>query len=232
MASQMASLQWARAQVDEVDGQPIMTMYSGPPETPILLVKRMIDVAGATVGLVLLSPLFLLCAIAIRLDSPGPVFFYQERVGRNRHRFRVLKFRTMVTDAEAQQAALEPLNEARGPVFKIEHDPRVTRVGHWLRRTSLDELPQLVNVLRGEMSLVGPRPLPVRDVERIDVRWHRRRFSVKPGITCLWQVQSREPQFDEWIRLDMEYIDNWSLALDLKILVMTIPAVLSGHGAH
>jgi lipopolysaccharide/colanic/teichoic acid biosynthesis glycosyltransferase len=130
------------------------------------------------------------------------------------------------------QAALEPLNEADGPVFKIENDPRVTRIGKWLRRLSLDELPQLVNVLKGEMSLVGPRPLPVRDVSRIDVRWHKRRFSVKPGITCLWQVNSRLPKFDEWIRSDMEYIDNWSLALDLKILVKTIPAVLSGQGAH
>jgi len=137
-----------------------------------------------------------------------------------------------VQTAEAMQHDLEPLNEARGPIFKIERDPRVTRVGHVLRRTSIDELPQLINVLRGDMSLVGPRPLPVRDVERIDVRWHRRRFSVKPGITCLWQVKSREPEFDEWIRLDMEYIDNWSLALDLKILAKTIPAVLSGQGAH
>lgn len=232
LASPMASLAWARALVDDVDGQPIVTVHTGPADSPRLALKRVIDIVGALVGLVLFAPLFLLCAVAIKLDSTGPVLFLQDRVGYNRRRFRVWKFRTMVAAAEAQQAALEPLNEAQGPVFKIEHDPRVTRVGHWLRRTSIDELPQLVNVLMGDMSLVGPRPLPVRDVQRIAVRWHRRRFSVKPGITCLWQVQSRSPEFDEWIRLDMEYIDNWSLALDLKILARTIPAVLSGQGVH
>ena len=232
LASQMASLKWARALVDEVEGQPIVTVYTGPPDSPRLLVKRAVDIVGAAVGLAFFAPLFLLCAIAIALDSRGPVFFLQERVGFGRRRFRVFKFRTMVVDAEALQPALESLNEASGPVFKIAKDPRVTRVGRWLRRTSIDELPQLINVLKGEMSLVGPRPLPVRDVERIDVRWHRRRFSVKPGITCLWQVQSRAPAFDEWIRLDMEYIDNWSLALDFKILAKTIPAVFSGQGAH
>lgn len=232
LATQMASLDWARALVDQIGGQPIVTLYTGPPDSPRLLVKRLIDIVGAAVGLAFFGPLFALCAIAIKLDAPGPVFFQQERVGHNRRRFRVFKFRTMVVDAEALQPELESLNEARGPVFKIEKDPRVTRVGRFLRRTSMDELPQLINVLRGDMSLVGPRPLPVRDVERIDVRWHRRRFSVKPGITCLWQVESREPEFDEWIRLDMAYIDNWSLALDFKILAKTIPAVLLGEGAH
>jgi exopolysaccharide biosynthesis polyprenyl glycosylphosphotransferase len=232
LATQLTALYWARALIDEVDGQPIITVHTGPADTLRLLVKRAVDLFGAAVGLVALSPLFGLCALAIKLESPGPVFFLQDRVGYNRRRFRVFKFRTMVPDAERLQASLEPFNEASGPVFKIEHDPRVTRVGRWLRRTSIDELPQLINVLKGEMSLVGPRPLPVRDVDRIDVRWHRRRFSVKPGITCLWQVESREPEFDEWIRLDMQYIDNWSLALDLKILAKTIPAVLSGQGAH
>jgi exopolysaccharide biosynthesis polyprenyl glycosylphosphotransferase len=232
LASQMASLYWARALIDEIEGQPIVTVYTGPADSPRLVVKRLIDIVGAVVGLVFFGPLFALCAIAIKLDSAGPVFFFQERVGCNRRRFRVFKFRTMVANAEALQQSLEPLNEASGPVFKISRDPRITRVGRWLRRTSIDELPQLINVLKGEMSLVGPRPLPVRDVERIDVRWHRRRFSVKPGITCLWQIESRAPAFDEWIKLDMEYIDNWSLALDLKILAKTIPAVLSGQGAH
>jgi exopolysaccharide biosynthesis polyprenyl glycosylphosphotransferase len=232
LASQIASLFWARALVDEVDGQPILTVHTGPVDTPALVVKRLLDVAGATLGLAFFSPLLLLCALAVKLDSAGAVFFRQERVGFHRRRFRVFKFRTMVANAEALQPGLEGRNEAEGPVFKIRHDPRVTRIGRFLRRTSLDELPQLLNVLRGEMSLVGPRPLPVRDVERIDVRWHRRRFSVKPGITCLWQVESRTPRFDEWIKLDMQYIDNWSLGLDLKILVKTIPAVLSGQGAH
>jgi exopolysaccharide biosynthesis polyprenyl glycosylphosphotransferase len=231
LATQIAALHWARSRLDVVEGQPIITVHSGPLDSPRLLVKRALDVLVAGVALAFAAPIFLLSALAITLDSPGPVFFLQERVGQNRRRFVVRKFRTMAIDAEARQAELEPLNEAQGPVFKIARDPRVTRVGHWLRRTSVDELPQLLNVLAGDMSLVGPRPLPVRDVDRIDVRWHRRRFSVKPGITCLWQVESRQPTFDEWIRLDMKYIDNWSLGLDLKILARTIPAVLSGQGA-
>jgi lipopolysaccharide/colanic/teichoic acid biosynthesis glycosyltransferase len=160
------------------------------------------------------------------------VLFVQERVGLGGRRFRFYKFRTMVPDAERRQADLERLNEAQGPVFKIRSDPRITRVGRIIRQLSLDELPQFLNVLRGDMSLVGPRPLPVRDVLKIDRRAHKRRFSVKPGITCLWQVHGREPSFDEWIKTDMEYIDNWSLGLDLKIMVKTIPAVLTGRGAY
>ena len=164
-----------------------------------------------------------------RLDR---VLFVQDRVGMGGRRFRFFKFRTMVPDAEKQQAAIEHLNESTGPVFKIQKDPRVTRVGEFLRKTSLDELPQLLNVLRGDMSLVGPRPLPVRDVLRMDTRSHKRRFSVKPGITCLWQIDGRVPDFEKWIATDIFYIDNWSLGLDLKILVRTIPAVLSGRGAY
>lgn len=232
VVAHVANLCWAHARVDEIEGQPVLTMYTGEPEALGLVVKRAIDILASTVGLVLLSPVFLVVALLIKLDSPGPVFFAQERVGYNRRRFPAYKFRTMVYGAEKMQAALEPLNEAQGPVFKIANDPRVTRLGKWLRRLSIDEFPQLLNVLKGEMSLVGPRPLPVRDVERIDVRWHKRRFAVKPGITCLWQVNSRQPQFDDWVRSDMEYIDNWSLALDLKILARTIPAVLSGQGAQ
>jgi exopolysaccharide biosynthesis polyprenyl glycosylphosphotransferase len=231
MAS-VGDLTWGRAVIDEVAGNPMLTVFSGPPESFPLLAKRAIDLIGALIGMLVLSPLFLLISLVIRLDSPGPVIFAQERVGYNRRRFRTYKFRTMVADADKLQASLEHLNEASGPVFKIREDPRITRVGSFLRRTSLDELPQLLNVLKGDMSLVGPRPLPVRDVERIDVRWHKRRFSVRPGITCLWQANSRAPEFDQWIKADMEYIDTWSLTLDLKILLRTIPAVLTRQGAH
>lgn len=232
LIAQVASLSWARTVVDSIDGQPVFTMCTGPTDEWRLLVKRTIDVIGATVGLIFLSPLFLVIAVAIKLDSRGPVFFVQERVGYKRRRFRAIKFRTMLAGAEEMQGSLEPLNEATGPVFKIADDPRINRLGKLLRRTSIDELPQLVNVLKGEMSLVGPRPLPLRDVERIDVRWHKRRFSVKPGVTCSWQAARREPNFDEWIQSDMEYIDNWSLGLDFKILAKTIPAVLSARGAQ
>ena len=232
VVAHLAALDWGQASIDTLGEQPVITISTGPPDSLRLVAKRLIDLVGATVGLAVTAPVFLAVALAIKLDSRGPVFFVQERVGLNRRRFPAYKFRTMVTGAEGMQADLEHLNEAEGPVFKIENDPRVTRIGRWLRRLSLDELPQLVNVLLGDMSLVGPRPLPVRDVNLIDVRWHKRRFSVKPGMTCLWQVNSRQPKFDEWIRSDMEYIDNWSLMLDLKILAKTIPAVISCQGAH
>ena len=197
-----------------------------------LLAKRVLDVGLAGLLLLGLAPVFLGVALLIRRDSPGPVFFAQERVGRNKRRFRMHKFRTMVVDAESRLPQLEHLNEADGPNFKLEHDPRVTRVGHFLRRSSLDELPQLWNVLRGEMSLVGPRPLPLRDVEGFEDDRHRRRFSVRPGLTGLWQVSGRnELSFDTWMELDLQYIDAWSLVLDLKLLARTIPAVLSGQGA-
>ncbi len=232
VVAHLAALDWGKASIDTLGEQPVITISSGPPDTLRLVAKRLIDVIGSGLGLLLLAPIIVAIAIAVKLDSGGPIFFVQERVGLNRRRFPAYKFRTMVVDAERLQADLEHLNEAEGPVFKIEQDPRCTRLGRWLRRLSLDEVPQLANVLMGDMSLVGPRPLPVRDVDRIDTRWHRRRFSVKPGITCLWQINSREPKFDDWIRSDMEYIDNWSLTLDLKILAKTIPAVISGQGAH
>jgi exopolysaccharide biosynthesis polyprenyl glycosylphosphotransferase len=232
VVAHLAALDWGRASIDTLGEQPVITISSGPPDTLRLVAKRMMDIVGSGIGLVVLSPVMLAIAIAVKFDSGGPILFVQERVGLNRRRFPAYKFRTMVVDAEKLQPELEHLNEAEGPVFKIEADPRCTRFGRWLRRVSLDELPQLANVFMGDMSLVGPRPLPVRDVDRIDTRWHRRRFSVKPGITCLWQINSREPKFEEWIRSDMEYIDNWSLTLDLKILAKTIPAVISGQGAH
>jgi exopolysaccharide biosynthesis polyprenyl glycosylphosphotransferase len=229
--SRVAELHWGHAVVDSLDGQPVLTVSSGPSAPVALMAKRAIDVVAAAVGLVLLSPLFAVVALIIKCESRGPVFFEQERVGCNHRRFMAFKFRSMVVDAEQRQAALEHDNEAGGPVFKIRADPRITRFGHFLRRSSIDELPQLFNVLLGEMSLVGPRPLPVRDVDRFNVPWHHRRFSVRPGITCLWQAMHRTPEFDPWVRSDLEYIQNWSLALDLKILVQTIPAVVSGRGA-
>jgi lipopolysaccharide/colanic/teichoic acid biosynthesis glycosyltransferase len=174
----------------------------------------------------------LVCAWLVRRSGPGPVLFVQQRYGYNRRQFPMYKFRTMVADAEQRQASLESQNEAAGPVFKIRGDPRITPVGRVLRKTSLDELPQLFNVLKGDMSLVGPRPLPVRDVSRFNEARLMRRFSVRPGITCLWQVNGRsDTNFDRWVQLDLDYIDNWSLTLDAQILVKTVPAVLAGNGA-
>jgi exopolysaccharide biosynthesis polyprenyl glycosylphosphotransferase len=202
------------------------------PDDLRLVVKRGIDVVGAAVGLVLLAPVFLAIATAIKLTSPGPVFFAQTRHGYRKRLFRMYKFRTMVTNAEELLATLEAFNEVSGPVFKIRRDPRITLVGRFLRRTSLDELPQLLNVLRGEMSLVGPRPLPTRDVSKFVEAWPMRRFSVPPGLTCLWQISGRnDVQFGDWMRLDLQYIDSWSLTLDLRILLSTLPAVVRGSGA-
>jgi exopolysaccharide biosynthesis polyprenyl glycosylphosphotransferase len=227
------NLQVAKSYADDLQGIPVMTIQSGPVDGWQLVMKRLIDMLGSAALLLVLAPLFAIVALLIRLDSPGPVFFAQERVGFNKRRFRILKFRTMVIEADKQQELLEHLNEAQGPVFKIKQDPRITRIGAILRRFSIDELPQLVNVFKGEMSLVGPRPLPVRDVDRIDAQWHKRRFSIKPGMTCLWQVNGRSNiGFNEWVRMDLDYIDKWSLGLDLLILAKTIPAVFKGPGAY
>jgi exopolysaccharide biosynthesis polyprenyl glycosylphosphotransferase len=196
------------------------------------VIKRVFDVTAGGLGLIALAPLLAAIALAIRLTSPGPTFFIQERYGLNRRIFRMYKFRTMVANAEALQLALEHLNEAAGPVFKIRDDPRITAVGRFLRRTSLDELPQLINVVMGDMSLVGPRPLPLRDVRHFSEGALMRRFSVRPGLTGLWQVSGRsELGFEDWIRLDLQYIDRWSIGLDLKILLRTVPAVMRGEGA-
>ena len=231
--TQSFDLQVARSYVDELEGLPVVTIRSGPQDDWRLVAKRLIDILVSATLLVVLAPLFALVALLVRMDSPGPVFFTQERIGLNKRRFRLIKFRTMMDGADQQQSQLEHLNEAQGPVFKIKSDPRVTRLGRFLRRCSIDELPQLLNVLRGDMSLVGPRPLPLRDVERIDVSSHKRRFSIKPGITCLWQVNGRSNiGFEDWVRLDLEYIDKWSLGLDAQILLKTIPAVLKGPGAY
>jgi exopolysaccharide biosynthesis polyprenyl glycosylphosphotransferase len=197
-----------------------------------MLVKRAMDLIGGSAGLVLAAPVMLVIAVAIKLSGPGPVIFSQQRFGLNKRRFAMYKFRTMVNGAEALQADLETRNEASGPVFKIRDDPRITRVGRLLRRMSLDELPQLFNVVRGDMSLVGPRPLPVRDVHKFSESWLMRRFSVPPGVTGLWQISGRSDlAFDRWVLLDLQYIDGWSLGLDLQILAKTLPAVLWGRGA-
>jgi len=221
-----------RLTLDKLDKIPLLTFEPVAHDESKLLVKRALDVVVATALLLVLLPLMALIAIVVKLDSRGPIFFTQKRVGLNKRIFRVVKFRTMHPDAERRQEEVEHLNEAQGPVFKIRNDPRITRVGRFLRRSSLDELPQLLNVLVGGMSLVGPRPLPLRDVSLFDRGVQRKRFSVKPGLTCLWQVSGRSSlPFSEWLRLDLSYIDRWSLTLDLKILLRTIPAVLRGAGA-
>jgi exopolysaccharide biosynthesis polyprenyl glycosylphosphotransferase len=195
-------------------------------------IKRGIDIFVSFVGLIILFPVFLIVALIIKLTSPGPVFFKQERVGKNRLRFACYKFRSMYKDAEKRQKELEHLNEVSGPVFKMKNDPRITPFGRFVRKSSLDELPQLINVLKGEMSLVGPRPPTPQEVENYTQR-ELRRLEVTPGITCIWQVSGRsEIPFDKWVDMDIEYIDNQSLWLDFKILLKTIPAVLSGRGAY
>lgn len=211
---------------------PVITLCAHAGEGWPHVAKRTLDFTVSLLAMIALAPIFLLTALLVKLTSPGPVLFVQERVGLNKRRFRLYKFRTMVADAESRMAEIEHLNEAQGPVFKIRNDPRMTRVGKFLRKVSLDELPQFFNVLKGDMSLVGPRPLPVRDYQGFSQDWQRRRFSVRPGITCLWQVNGRSSiSFEKWMELDMQYIDQWSLRLDLEILVKTIPAVIKGTGA-
>jgi exopolysaccharide biosynthesis polyprenyl glycosylphosphotransferase len=195
------------------------------------VLKRLVDAMLASLGLIAALPMWLAVAVAIKLDSPGPAIFVQERVGRDGHRFRFYKFRSMYVDAQQRLADVKPQNEVEGPVFKMRNDPRVTRVGAFLRRTSLDELPQLINVLKGDMSLVGPRPpLPneVAQYRPSDLV----RLSVKPGLTCLWQINGRSNVgFDQWMEYDREYVRNMSLWLDLRILLRTVRAVLSMRGA-
>ena len=225
-------LKSSRMKTDSLEGLPLVSNYTGAMEGWQVEVKRLLDILISGIGLLLILPFFLIIAIAIKLTSSGPVFFVQERIGLNKRHFRVYKFRTMVPDAEKKQAELESFNEISGPVFKIKKDPRITSLGRILRKLSIDEVPQLFNVLKGDMSLVGPRPLPIRDCNGFSEDWHRRRFSVRPGITCLWQVNGRSSlPFNRWMELDMEYIDKWSLWLDLKILARTFPSVLRGSGA-
>ena len=213
--------------VDELDGTPVFSLVSGPDRFLALATKRALDIAVAAAGLILLSPFLLLIAVAVRREAHGAVLFRQTRVGLHGRPFQVLKFRTMVADAEHRYAEVVGRSDPRA--FKLSDDPRITPIGRFLRRTSLDELPQLWNVLRGEMSLVGPRPAPPREVEGYDI-WHRRRLSMKPGITGLWQVSARHvDDFDNRAQLDLTYIDRWSLWLDITILARTIPAAVQGR---
>ena len=215
--------------IEDFDGVQILSLAYGPDRVVAMAAKRLLDVGLGAVALIVLSPVLAAVALAIRVVDGGPVIFRQTRVGLHGRPFEVVKFRTMQPDAEGRLEELQELNEIRGPAFKLTDDPRLTRTGRVLRATSLDELPQIWNVLRGPMSLVGPRPPLPREVEGYDV-WHRRRLSMKPGITGLWQVQGRrEEDFDRWVELDLAYIDRWSIWLDLKIMVRTIPAMFQGR---
>jgi exopolysaccharide biosynthesis polyprenyl glycosylphosphotransferase len=223
----------ARVELEELDGTPLLTFSTTPDDSAAMMAKRTADVLLSIVlGAVAIVPVTL-AALLIRLTSKGPALFRQTRVGLNGRPFTLVKLRTMVENAEERLSEVAHLNTHEGPVFKAAHDPRLTTLGRLIRRFSLDEIPQLWNVLRGEMSLVGPRPPLPEEVARYE-RWQRRRLSMKPGVTGLWQVSGRNeiPRFEEWTNLDLAYIDNWSLALDAKILLRTIPAVLSGRGAR
>jgi exopolysaccharide biosynthesis polyprenyl glycosylphosphotransferase len=226
--------QISRTTLDDFYGRPILVFSSAPEVSWQSVIKRFIDYVGALVLLALSSWVMAIAAILVKATSRGPVLFRQQRSGLNGQPFTIYKFRTMITNAEQFQHELAAMNEMEGPVFKVTNDPRITWVGKWLRKFSIDEFPQLFNVLRGEMSLVGPRPLPVNEVKRFNDPAHRRRLSVKPGLTCLWQISGRNNvrDFRDWVRLDLEYIDNWSLWLDFKILWWTIPVVLTGAGAR
>jgi exopolysaccharide biosynthesis polyprenyl glycosylphosphotransferase len=210
----------------------MLSFTSTPHDYLALFLKRTFDIVVSATVLLVASPVLLLVCVAIKLDSPGPIFFPQRRIGLSGREFTLYKFRSMCLDAEHRLPDVREYNEMGGPVFKMLRDPRVTRVGRWLRRTSLDEFPQFWNVLRGEMSIVGPRPPIPAEVKRYE-RWQRRRLSVRPGITCTWQVSGRNDiDFEQWMALDLEYIDTWSFWRDLHIVMRTIPAVILGKGAR
>lgn len=211
---------------------PLLTLESVAQDSSKLLIKRIFDFTFAVLVMPFVLPIIVIAAIAIKMDSPGSVFFVQQRVGLKKRYFPMLKLRSMSMDSEEKLMEIEHLNEADGPIFKMKNDPRITRVGRFIRKTSIDELPQFFNVLRGEMSLVGPRPMSIRDVDLFDKGIQRRRFSVKPGLTCIWQISGRSNlPFHKWLELDLQYIENWSLWLDLKILLKTPAAVLKSKGA-
>jgi exopolysaccharide biosynthesis polyprenyl glycosylphosphotransferase len=231
IAVDLFDLKIASAHPTELDGIPLLTFETTVAREWQLFLKRGIDLVLAGVGILFLSPLLMTASVLIKLTSKGPILFKQERVGLHGRRFILYKFRTMFQGAEEMQSQLTQFNEMNGPVFKIKEDPRMTIVGRLLRKFSIDELPQLLNVLFGQMSLIGPRPPIPEEVTKYQT-WQRRRLSMRPGITCLWQVNGRNKvDFDKWMKLDLEYLDNWSLSLDLKILIKTIPAVMLGKGA-
>lgn len=223
-----------RLALDQLGSEPVMYFRAQAAPPSHLIIKHAIDFLGGTLLLIALSPVFLAVALAIKLTSHGPALYRQQRAGLNGRPFTLYKFRSMVVGADQRQAELADRNEMTGPVFKVTDDPRITPLGRFLRRHSLDELPQLLNVVKGHMSLVGPRPLPIEEINRISDYAHRRRLSVKPGLTCLWQIQGRNEitDFEDWVRLDLIYIDQWSLWLDLKILLATVPVALIGRGAR
>jgi exopolysaccharide biosynthesis polyprenyl glycosylphosphotransferase len=223
----------AKPDFDAFAGRPMLVFRSTPDVSWTLFIKSLIDRVCAFCALLVFALPMLFVAIMIRITSPGPIIFRQRRAGKHGKPFVMYKFRSMSNDAEMRKAELEPFNQMSGPVFKVEADPRITPFGRWIRRTSIDELPQLANVLLGDMSLVGPRPLPLYEVEKFENTAQRRRLSVKPGLTCLWQISGRNQvkDFADWVKLDLDYIDRWSLALDFKIICRTIPAVILGFGA-
>lgn len=225
-------LEFAKAKQTDFNGLPLLTFETTSDKLWQLLFKRVLDIILSVLALILLSPLFLIIALLIKITSRGSVFFKQTRCSLNGRKFSLYKFRTMVMDAEEKVSELSSRNEMNGPVFKMKNDPRLTAAGKFLRQASLDELPQLWNVLKGDMSIVGPRPPLPKEVKEY-APWHRRRLSMRPGITCLWQANGRNSitDFEKWVKLDLSYIDNWSLWLDLKIMLKTIPAVLTRAGA-
>ncbi|MCM8791028.1 MAG: sugar transferase [Candidatus Omnitrophica bacterium] len=232
LAVDLFELRMAKAHQTELAGIPFITFETTVAQEWQRFVKRAFDIIVSGVGIILLSPLFLLVAVLIKLTSPGPVFFIQKRIGLNGRRFILYKFRSMYKGAHRRQSEVAHMNIMKGPVFKVKDDPRITPLGRFLRKFSIDELPQLFNVFVGHMSLVGPRALPAYEVSKLEP-WQRRRLSMRPGITCLWQVSGRSKlSFEQWMKLDLEYIDRWSLWLDFKILLKTIPVVIFGIGAY
>ncbi len=216
--------------LDTLGGKPLLSLTPPPDYGDLFAVKRALDIGFSFFVLLMMLPVFIVSAVFIKITSPGPIFFRQERYGLRGRKFELIKFRTMVVNAEDMKTELSHLNEMTGPIFKMQNDPRITPVGRFLRKFSLDEFPQFINVLKGDMSIVGPRPPIPNEVDGYEFS-QRRRLSVRPGLTCLWQISGRNTvNFDEWVRQDLEYIDKWSLALDVKIIFKTIPAVLRGTG--